>query len=89
MVARNADIFVLGWLAVFINGSLCSQITYHIEGDDIFEGNLTSTETLDKNLVDDFGTATGGKTQHERLILGWLEGLYATWINGGITVRYS
>lgn len=78
VVARNSDVFILGWLAVWIVESFYSQITYHIEGHDIFEGNLASAETLDQNLVDDFRTATSGKTQDKRLTLSWLEGFYAT-----------
>lgn len=52
--------------------------SYHVEGDDILEGNLAGAMTLNQNLVDDLGTTSSGQTQNEGLVLSWVEFLDAT-----------
>lgn len=51
---------------------------YHIEGDNILEGNLAGAMTLDQNPVDDLRAASCGQTQDKGLVLRWVEFLDAT-----------
>lgn len=48
---------------------------YHVESHDILEGDLAGPVALDKNLIDDLGTAASRKTQDERIGFGWVESL--------------
>ena len=48
---------------------------YHVESDDIFEGDLARAVPLHEDLVDDFWRASGRKTDHEGLVLCRFEAL--------------
>jgi hypothetical protein len=48
--------------------------TYHIEGDNIAEGDLARLVSLDEKAINDFRAATGGQTQHKRLLWCRVEG---------------
>jgi hypothetical protein len=39
--------------------------TYHVKGNDIFEGDLASFELFDEDFVDEDGAGTGGQAEHE------------------------
>lgn len=54
-------------------------LAYHIEGNDILEGDLAGAVALDEDLVNDLGTTSRGQTQDKRLLLSRIERLDAAW----------
>jgi hypothetical protein len=77
MVARDADIFVLyernandGLSREFPKTMITCALggIYHVESDDMLEGDLASLETLDQDAVDDFRAATSRQAQNKWLV---------------------
>ena len=63
--------------------------TYHVKGNDIFEGNFASFELFDEDFVDEDWAGTGGKTEDEGMCRCWCEGFDSVfkWVRDGGEVR--
>lgn len=63
--------------------------TYHVKGNDIFEGNFASFELFDEDFVDEDWAGTGGKTEDEGMCRCWCEGIDSVfkWVRDGGEVR--
>lgn len=52
---------------------------YHVERDNMLEGDISSLVTLDEDLVDQLGAATGWEAKDKWLLRGWSKCLDTTY----------